>query len=156
EATDAFGGDNTILLDGVTIEQQPDSVADTGFETPVVADGDFLPAPADSPWTFLGSAGLAADGSGFTSGNPPAPQGNQVAYVQNPGTVQQSANLSGGTYVLSFAAAQRGNFNSGGQTFDVLVDGQSVGTFNNLTGATYQSLSTSSFTVGAGSHTVTF
>src|SRR5207244_2960635 len=42
------------------------------------------------------------------------------------------------------------------QTLQVLVDGNVVGTFNNLTGARYTALTTSSFAVASGSHTITF
>ena len=42
------------------------------------------------------------------------------------------------------------------QTFEVLVDGNVVGTFNNLTGTSYQTLTTPSFMVGAGIHTIKF
>ena len=50
--------------------------------------------------------------------------------------------FAAGTYTLTFNAAQRGNVASA-QTFQVLVDGAVVGTFNNLTGSAYSSLATS-------------
>src|SRR5207247_6927052 len=49
----------------------------------------------------------------------------------------------------------RGNWGSR-QTLQVLVDGKVVGTFNSLSGSGYSTLTTSSFTVTAGKHTVTF
>src|SRR5262249_26207386 len=55
---------------------------DSSFETPNVgtgAYGDFAYNPTGSPWTFIGGAGVAGNGSGFTSGNPNAPSGTQVA-----------------------------------------------------------------------------
>ena len=55
----------------------------------------------------------------------------------------------------SFNAAQRGNWGMP-QTLQVLVDGTVVGTFNTVAGTAYAPLSTSSFTVAAGAHTVTF
>src|SRR5207249_4134291 len=94
------------------------------------------------------------NGSGFTAGNPGAPQGGQVAFLQGTGSVSQSVTLAAGTYTLGFAAAQRGN-GGGGQTFQVLVDGKVVGTFNSLSGTAYSTLTTSSFTVSAGKHTIT-
>ena len=41
-------------------------------------------------------------------------------------------------------------------TFQVLVDGMVVDTVNKLTGIAYRPLTTSSFTLTAGSHTITF
>jgi hypothetical protein len=112
--------------------------------------------PTGSPWTFSGLAGEAGNQSAFTSGNSNAPQGSQVAFVQDTGSVSQSISLTSGTYVISFAAAQRGNYQASAQTFQVLVDGAAIGTFNNLAGAVYTPLSTSLLTVTTGIHTVTF
>ena len=53
---------------------------------------------------------MAANGSGFTSANPNAPEGTQVAFLQATGAISQSvAGLAAGTYVLTFDVAQRGN-----------------------------------------------
>ena len=49
----------------------------------------------------------------------------------------------------------RGNFQASKQDFEVLVDGIVVGTFT-PSGTSYQSYSTSAFTVTAGSHTIAF
>ena len=79
-----------------------------GFETPNLAGG-YQYAPAGATWVFSGG-GISGNGSGFTSGNPPAPEGSQVAFLQN-GSSQavQTANIAAGTYTLSIRAAQRGN-----------------------------------------------
>ena len=66
--------------------------------------------PAGSAWTFAGNAGRGGQHSGFTSGNPAAPQGSQVAFLQGTGPITQAvAGWAAGTYTLSFYAAQRGN-----------------------------------------------
>jgi hypothetical protein len=118
--------------------------------------GSFQTDPAGTPWTFSGSAGVAGNGSGFTAGNPNAPEGTQVGFLQGTGSFSQTvAGLAAGTYQLSFQAAQRGNFNQGGQDFQVLVDGVVVGTFKPVS-AGYSSLTTAAFTVTAGAHTITF
>ena len=86
--------------------------------------GSSATGPPGSPWTFAGGAGVSGDGSGFTSGNPPAPQGTQVAFLQGTGAMSQAvAGWAAGTYVLRFKAAQRGNYGASRQDFRVLVDG---------------------------------
>jgi YD repeat-containing protein len=71
-------------------------VGDAGFETPNVGSGTFGAfqyAPAGTPWTFTGGAGISGNGSGFTSGNPNAPEGAQVGFLQ--GTNSFSQTVSG-------------------------------------------------------------
>ena len=83
---------------------------------------------------------------------PPAPQGVQVAFLQETGSFTQTvAGWAAGSYVLTFYAAQRGNFRASQQNFNVLIDGNVVGTFT-PSGTSYQSYSTAVFTVTAGSH----
>ncbi len=155
QGTNLNGGDNTVLIDQVTITQQPAGLADGGFEMPAVAAGAYKYGPTGTPWTYFGTAGVASDGSGFTAANPAAPQASQVAFIQGTGGIRQAVTFAAGTYTISFSAAQRGNWGSQ-QTLQVLVDGKVVGTFNTLTGSGYTALTTSSFTVAAGTHTVTF
>jgi hypothetical protein len=57
-----------------------------------------------------------------------------------------------GTYAVSFLAAQRAN---NWQTFQVLLDGAVIGTFNAFTSTSFTALSTT-FTAAAGTHTLTF
>ena len=71
------------------------------------------------------------------------------------GSISQTSNWVAGNYVLSFDAAQRGNYQASQQDFQVLVDGVVVGTFT-PSGTSYKTYTTSMFTVGAGSHTITF
>jgi hypothetical protein len=133
-------------------------VGDAGFKAPSAGPagsyGSFLYDPTGSPWAFAGSAGVAANGSGFTASNPAAPEGGQVAFLQGYGSFSQAvAGWAAGTYVVSFDAASRGGTQA--EDFQVLVDGQVVGTFT-PSGAAYQSYATAAFTVSAGSHTITF
>jgi hypothetical protein len=137
------------------------TVQDPGFESVTAAQ---LETGTPSPWTFtagpllgntMSAAGVAGNGVGyFTSGNPNAPQGTQVAFVQGAGSsFSQSANFSAGTYSLAFKAAQRGV--NGGETFNVLVDGHVVGSFK--PGATsYSTFATGNFVLSTGSHTIEF
>jgi hypothetical protein len=156
QGTDLHGGDNTVLIDQVAITPLAAGLTDSAFESPALQIGVYQYNPPGSPWTFTGSAGLASNGSAFTSANPNAPEDSQVAFLQGVGSVSQNVTFAAGTFVISFSAAQRANFQASMQTFQVLVDGSVVGTFNNLTGTSYTSLNTAPFTVAAGKHLVTF
>ena len=155
QGTNLYGGDSTVLIDQVAIAQQPAGLGDSGFEASVLPGNGFDYNPTGTPWAFTGPAGLAANFSGFTDANAPAPQGEQVAFIQGAGKVSQAVTFAAGTYVLSFNAAQRANWGNA-QTIQVLVDGDVVGEFKALAGATYATLTTNAFAVTAGSHTVTF
>src|SRR5262249_62087489 len=96
-----------------------------------------------------------SNGSGSTGGNPAAPDGTTVAFVEMTGSFSQSAPSSAGTYTLSFSAAQRANFQASSQTIRVLVDGVQVGQFTPA-GTSYTTLTTGSFSLTAGAHTISF
>jgi hypothetical protein len=153
------GGDNTAFVDKLSITTvAAPTVGGASFETPDVGTGTFSAfqyAPSGTSWTFNGSAGVAGNGSGFTSGNPNAPDGTQVGFLQGTGSFSQSINFSAGTYQIGFLAAQRGNWQASSQTFEVMVDGTAVGTFTPA-GTSYAALTTNSFTVSAGPHTIVF
>jgi hypothetical protein len=155
QGTNLAGGDNTIFVDDVTLKPQTTNLNDSGFEVPVITQGDFAYRPSGSPWTFGGDSGVAANVSGFTSGNAGAPQGNQVLFLQKSAQASQSITMSAGSYAIHFTAAQRGNLSST-QTLDVVVDNTVVGSFNNISSAMYNSYSTAIFTAPAGAHTITF
>jgi hypothetical protein len=115
--------------------------------------------PKGSPWTFTDndSAGFTGNNSGYTAyGNPPAPEGLQVAFLQGTGVFSQEVpGWAAGSYQLTFRAAQRGVNQTSRQNFNVLVDGNVVGTFT-PSGTSYQTYTTAPFTVTAGAHTITF
>ena len=156
QGTDLAGGDNTVFIDQIQIVQTQTNLQDPSFETPAVGNGNFQYNPASSPWTFQRSTGVAANGSAFTGGNPPAPQGNQVAFIQALGSISQSFMSSGGTFTITFSAAQRANVQASTQTFQVLIDGTVVGGFIILTGTGYTTLETGAMALSAGSHTLVF
>src|SRR5262249_60702435 len=116
--------------------------------------GTFQYAPAGTPGSYSASAGVAANGSGFTASNPGAPEGTQVGFLQGGGAFSQAVTLAAGSYQLTFQAARRGN-GGGNEDFAVMVDGTRVGTFTPA-GTSYAALTTAAFTVGAGSHTIAF
>ena len=134
------------------------TLLDPSFETarmPGTGYFGFIADPTDSPWSFAGSAGVSSNGSGFTSGNPNAPDGTQVGYVQDQGAIRQAiSNPVAGDYALSFRIAQRGNAGIG-QTVQVWLDGTPIGTFT-PSSTSYQLVNTSTFYMTAGSHLITF
>ena len=81
----------------------------------------------------MGQAGVSGNGSGFTSGNPNAPQGSQVAFLQNAGSFSQAVTLTAGSYAISFSAAQRATYQSSTQTFQLLIDGVVRVSYTHLT-----------------------
>jgi len=131
------------------------TVADAGYETPSLGHVNDQYDPTGSSWTFSNGSGIAANGSAFTSKNPNAPQGTQVAFLQGTGLMRQTIIFAAGSYHISFDAAQRKGVNKSVQNFQVLIDGYVVGTFT-PSGFKYKPYSTNSLTVSAGSHVLTF
>ncbi len=138
--SDVFLVDNTPRpLPGGTFED----IAETGT---------YAYDPTGTPWTFAGQSGIAGNNSSFTSSNPAAPQGTQVLFIQNHGSVTQTVPLAAGSYLLTLQAAQRGGVSqTTAQTLVVFLDGQPIGVFSPPTTA-YSSFQTSAFTVPYGSH----
>jgi hypothetical protein len=160
QGLDPDGGDDTAFVDNAQINVATVSnsgLQDAGFESPNVGTGTFGAFqydPTGVAWSFSGNAGVAGNQSGFTSGNPNAPEGSQVGFLQMTGSFSQTVNLQAGSYLIGFRTAQRANW-GGAQSFQVLVDGQVVGTFSGLSTA-YTAQTTNPFTVTAGNHTITF
>jgi len=139
-----------------TISAGPEFQQDS-FETPALTagTGGYAYNPTGTAWTFTGNAGVSANGSSLTSGNPDAPEFAQVAFVRQTGSFQQTVNLSAGQYALTFKIAQRGNSGLNSQRVRVLVDGVSAGEFT-PTSTSYVSEGTSWVALAAGNHTFTF
>ena len=111
-------------------------IANSGFETPGISTYQYN--PSGGSWTFTplsGStgSGLSANGSAFTSGNPSSPQGVQVAFLQGTATISQTllGLLAGAIYQVTFSAAQRNNIygQQAGQTWQLRLDGTTIGTY---------------------------
>jgi hypothetical protein len=149
-----LGGDNTVLLDALSLSTTSE-LANGSFETPALAAGAFQVGPADTVWQFSPGAGVSSNGSTFTSGNPNAPDGSQVAFLKDGGSMMQSAYLYAGVYDISFLAAQRGNYQTQSQQVKVLIDGAQVGLITPVN-TNYNTYKTVNFSVTAGVHTVEF
>jgi Protein of unknown function (DUF642) len=144
-------------LYGSNLYASPADILDPGFESPIQATGASTLDPTSSPWTFTGTAGLAGNGSAITANDPSAPQGNQVAYLEQTGTISQTMDYfpAAGAYQLSFSAAQSGTNGGNDEEVQVQVDGTVVGTFTPANSA-YATYTTGTFNLTAGPHTVTF
>jgi ligand-binding SRPBCC domain-containing protein len=162
QGLDTVGGDNTAFIDNVQVQVAAAAIpiiADAGFESPAVGNG-YIYDPTGTGWIFTPGtpygSGIAGNDSAFTAGNPSAPQGTQVAFLQETSTISQTiSNGLSGSYVLCFSAAQRQNYQHGGQNFQVLLDNIVIGTFT-PTSTAYATYTTNPFTVPAGNHTITF
>ena len=136
-------------------------VANDGFETPVLSGNSFLYDPNGATWTFLNNAGIiSAPGAGFFG--PPAPDGNQYAFLQSaghPGEFSQSIVLTlSGTYELSFLVAGRtdnGLGATGDLAYQVLLDSTVIATDATTTGQPF-TVRTFDFVASAGSYILTF
>lgn len=135
------------------------AVANFGFEIPSIGGGNYSYNPSGGFWTFGGAAGsgsgLIANGSGFS--NPNAPEGAQAAFLQSCGTISQT--LSGFTpgvsYTILYSAAQRqAQDQHGGESWDVVIDGNVIK--NNAPGSTAYTTYTATFTASATTHTLSF
>ena len=139
-------------------------IANNSFEVPAVGVQSYGAFTYIGPgtvggWTYGPGGGVAGNGSGFTSGNAPAPDGTQVLFLQGPvATASQglSGFQNGVQYTLSFYLSTRQNYGDPSQVLNVTLDNQSL--FTGLTpalgpGYTLESVS---FATGAGSHTLEF
>jgi len=93
---DTAGGDNTAFIDDVHLTTL---VPNNGFEAPALGGG-YQYNLSGAAWTFTasspgGGSGITGNGSAFTNGNPNAPEGSQVAFLQGTGTITQAIGPSG-------------------------------------------------------------
>ena len=153
-----------IFNDSSSVDSAPVSFAtinynpNFGFELPGIGSGNNQYNPNNAYWTFSGGpgngSGLIANGSAFS--NPNAPEGTQAAFVQGYGTIAQifSGFSPGINYTITYAAAQRSSVQNGGESWNVMIDGQVIQT-NNPGGANYSTYTTS-FVASAVTHTLSF
>jgi hypothetical protein len=129
----------------------PPALSNPSFESPVTAT--YVYGPFTYGWVFAGESGVDANGSAF--GAPTAPEGVQTVFLQgNTGTISQSVTFPAGTYVVSFLAAQRSG-TGGAQAIKVYCDSTQIGSWTTIPSA-FTQLTTASFAVTAGSHTIEF
>jgi hypothetical protein len=128
---DYWGNSTNLIPDGNFESSQWESVS-----------GSFAYDPTQLGWAFNSQSGISGNDSGFTSGNPDAPIGSQVAFVQGQGTISRvlTGLIPNSTYELQFYAAQRANYGSQTQQLNISVGGQNLGTITPV-GTAYQQYS---------------
>jgi hypothetical protein len=129
------------------------SVSDGSFAAPALAARSFQVDPGSTPWQYSGDAGVSTNSSAFTGGNPAAPNGTQVGFIKDNGSITQAVYLQAGVYNLSLLAAQRANYQTQPQEIEVLVDGADDGLIVPA-GTTYAQYQSNNFAVSTGTHTV--
>jgi hypothetical protein len=130
------GNESANSLEVSATPEQTGYISNFGFEAPSMSAYQYN--PSGGTWVFTAQSGangsgISANGSAFTSGNPNAPQGSQVAFLQGLGTISQTVVglIAGAIYQITFAAAQRNDIYGGqaGQTWKLQVDGTTIGTY---------------------------
>ena len=118
--------DSTAFIDEVTISPVVDTILDGGFEQPAMSANTLDTDPSGLPWQFAGTAGVATNGNSAEPQN--APEGTQAGFVQNGGSISQTAYLDAGSYQVSFMACQGTTDQTNYQQIEILVDGTAYGT----------------------------
>ena len=156
----AYGESANSTQASATPQVGGQTVPNFGFETPTTATYRYNPSGAS--WTFTAQngangSGVTTNGSAFTSGNPPAPQGGQVGFLQGTGTISQAVSgfTPGINYTIVFSAAQRGN-GGNAQTWNVQINGSTIGSFAPPASATNYTDYVVYLTATASSQTLTF
>jgi hypothetical protein len=131
------------------------------FETPSV--GTYQYNPSGGAWTFTAQSGangsgIAANGSAFTSSNPNAPDGVQVAFLQGIATISQVIPnfVPGTSNTISFYAAQRAIYNNGGQTWSLKINNVAIANFAPAATATSYVSYSATFKASATNQTLSF
>jgi hypothetical protein len=107
------GSEEAVLPNGLSMVAGTGGnlIANSGFELPAQASGQFQYNPTDptGSWKFTSLSGVSQNGSGFTSNNNAAPDGNQVGLIQGTGSISQLVGdfVPGTSYALTFAASGR-------------------------------------------------
>jgi hypothetical protein len=152
-----------VTIDAATIILPKASVANPSFQLPVQASAPFFTVNPKGPnvgWNFSGTAGIAGQGSTYTSNNP-APVGTQVGFIQNSGVIGQAVTLQANqAYAVSFLVSQRklNNGSSNSQTLQVKIGNTVIGNFTptQTIDGTYVQFTSNAFTVPtAGSYNIT-
>ena len=123
-----------------------------GFESPSVST--FAYNPGGGVWSFFGGAGFSKNNSGFTSGNPGAPQGQQIMFLQGTGRASRNVSVAQtGFYRIRLQAARRGNMPNQRQNVGIRIDGISLGEIPVLS-TSYTNVYSLAIYLTAGNHSI--
>ena len=143
-----------VLSGGTAVSN---ALQNNSFESNNVSPSDYLYAPSvvASPWSFGPQAGVTRNNSAFGS---TAADGDAVAFLQsaagNNGNVLQNLALPTGSYQVRFRAIQR-NYTSLDQRLNVFVNDVFVGTIQPNNIPTYDTFTSTPFSVTAPALTAT-
>jgi alpha-L-rhamnosidase len=148
----------SVSADSAEASASPLVAINSGFESPVTATYSYN--PTGGTWQFDSDSGVAANGSIFTT-TQAAPAGSQTAFLQRLGSFSQRVTglVPGLSYDIVYQAAQRisgASWNLVGQTWDVRIDGSTIGSFAPPQSATSYTEYRARFTATATSHLLTF
>jgi hypothetical protein len=143
------------------------TIPNFSFETPSVQSALWATGPSSLPsstasWTFVGSSGASSgnvSGISFnntgtwTRGNGNAPNGSQVGYIVQGGSIAQTLSgfTPGNTYSVVVSASERQLTNTVANPFQITVNGTAVGSFAPLQSIGYYRDYSASFTATASS-----
>jgi len=130
-------------------------VPNPGFETPAYGPQGWAYDPAGTGWTFNSSGGTASNNTPWVG---VSPEGVQVAFLQNNGTMSaEVTSSSDGHYLLSFLAANRPGYPASGLvvTLDgILLDVLPPGHIGR--GGDFNRFELPAIRLSAGTHTLSF
>ena len=125
------------------------ALTNSGFETPVQGNGNFMYRPTGATWSFLNGAGITAANSGFAT--PGIAEGNQEALLQSANSsISQPLTLTTGIYQVRFLTTQRQQYSDiYDQGLVVTVGGVQVGIMTPPAVTSYITYTTNQFAVDA-------
>lgn len=159
-----------VVIASILIVYHPLAEAQTvlngGFETPVFPTGDWSYSPTNASWSFITNTSTTFVGYGGIANVATAPwcipggyAGNQVAILQNSGTISQSISFPvSGVYRLTYLQAGRcanGSY-AGNQQYDVMLDSTVIGADLNTTSSQPFTPVSLAFYSNPGAHTLSF
>jgi hypothetical protein len=151
-----------VALMAASGAQADNLLGDGGFETTNIGSGNYdYPDGGLNGWTYQGAALVNAQGSsGWYGGSAPTGrEGQQFAALQSTGSLSQTFTATASTLLLSWLNAGRPYFGgyNGDQTYEVLLDGASLGTFATTSGEVFtrQNLTLEGLAEGSN-HTLTY
>jgi hypothetical protein len=133
-------------------------LSDNSFESHVTGSFVYGPGISGTAWTFDSSSGLSNVTGGFNVGA--IVDGNQCAFIQggvSGSTIYQSVSgIPAGIYTISWYQRQRPSGNASTQTFNLLVDGGVINSYDPTVYVTFLTVTSSQFHVAGGSHEIRF
>jgi Flp pilus assembly protein TadG len=154
-------GQSTCNITASSVAGKPStlSITNSGFESPALSYGQYVYDQAMPGWTLTGYACLATYGSAWCMSS--APDGAQVVSLQgyggSGGSISQTFSATAGTYNISFLGAARPAYYQGTsylQPVKLTVDSTQIALIAPFDG-TFRTYNTPTFTLTAGSHTLT-